>query len=81
MIFCAGLRTNEEKAGGPDMTQDLYNVIELSMLRDEVRHLKAYAVRLERENAALMDRLSYRRPSSAAIRRSGWFRQLLGGLS
>ena len=63
------------------MTQELYNIIELSMLRDEVRHLKAYAVRLERENAALMDRLSYRRPSSAARPRVGWFRQILGGVS
>ena len=61
------------------MTQDLYNVIELSMLRDEVQNLKAYAVRLERENAALMDRLSYRRPSRAARPRTRWFRQILGG--
>lgn len=63
------------------MTQDLYNIIELSMLRDEVRHLKSYAVRLERENAALMDRLSYRRPSRAAGPRVRWFRQLMGGLT
>ena len=62
------------------MSQDLDNLIELSILRDEVQHLKAYAIRLERENAALMDRLSHRRPSSAAIRRAGWFRQRLGAL-
>jgi hypothetical protein len=62
------------------MSQDIENLIELSILRDEVQHLKAYAVRLERENAALMDRLSYRRPSTAAIRRSGWLRQRLGML-
>jgi len=63
------------------MTQDLYSLIELSMLRDEVQHLKAYAVRLERENAALMDRLSYRRPSRAARPPVRWFRQILGGLT
>ena len=62
------------------MSQDIENLIELSILRDEVQHLKAYAIRLERENAALMDRLSYRRPSTAAIRRSGWLRQRLGML-
>ncbi len=62
------------------MSQDLDQVIELSILRDEVLHLKAYAVRLERENAALMDRLSNRRPSSAALQRAGWLRQRLGAL-
>jgi hypothetical protein len=62
------------------MSQDLDNLIELSILRDEVQHLKAYAVRLERENAALMDRLSFRRPSSAALQRAGWLRQRLGAL-
>ena len=62
------------------MSQDLDDLIELSILRDEVQHLKTYAIRLERENAALMDRLSYRRPSSAAIRRAGWLRQRLGAL-
>ncbi|MCZ6862665.1 MAG: hypothetical protein O7I42_20745 [Alphaproteobacteria bacterium] len=62
------------------MSQDLDNLIELSILRDEVQHLKAYATRLERENAGLMDRLSHRRPSTAAIRQAGWFRQRLGAL-
>jgi hypothetical protein len=62
------------------MSQDSDSLIELSILRDEVQHLKAYAIRLERENAALMDRLSYRRPSNAAIERNGWLRQRLGGL-
>ena len=62
------------------MSQDIEYLIELSILRDEVQHLKAYAIRLERETAALMDRLSYRRPSTAAIRRSGWLRQRLGML-
>jgi hypothetical protein len=62
------------------MSQDLDSLIELSILRDEVQHLKAYAIRLERENAALMDRLSHRRPSTAAIERIGWLRQRLGGL-
>ena len=61
------------------MSQDLDDLIELSILRDEVQHLKAYAVRLERENAALMDRLSYRRPSGTARSRVRWFRQILGG--
>ena len=58
------------------MTQDFHTLIELTMLRDEVQHLKAYAVRLERENAALLDRLSYRRPSSAARRRTRWLSHL-----
>ncbi len=62
------------------MSQNLDNLIEHSILRDEVQHLKAYAIRLERENAALMDRLSHRRPSTAAIRRASWFRQRLGAL-
>lgn len=62
------------------MSQDLDSLIELSILRDEVQHLKAYTIRLERENAALMDRLSYRRPSTAAIQRAGWLRQRLGAL-
>ena len=62
------------------MSQDLDSLIELSILRDEVQRLKAYAIRLERENAALMDRLSYRRPSTAAIERAGWLRQRLAGL-
>lgn len=59
------------------MSQDLDDLIELSMLRDEVRHMKAYAVRLERENAALMDRLSYRRPTTALRHQEGWLRQRL----
>jgi hypothetical protein len=62
------------------MSQDLDDLIELSILRDEVKHLKAYAIRLERENAALMDRLSYRRPSTAVRRPVGWFRQRLSAL-
>ncbi len=62
------------------MSQDLDDLIEMSILRDEVQHLKAYAVRLERENAALMDRLSYRRPSTAVRRPAGWLRQRLGAL-
>jgi hypothetical protein len=66
--------------GGAAMSQDLDHLIELSILRGEVQHLKAYTVRLERENAALMDRLSHRRPSTAAIHRVGWLRQRLGAL-
>lgn len=62
------------------MSQDLDELIELSILRDEVQHLKAYAIRLERENAALMDRLSFRRPSSAVRRPAGWLRQRLAAL-
>ncbi len=62
------------------MSQDLDELIELSILREEVQHLKAYAIRLERENAALTDRLSHRRPSTAAIQRVGRFRQRLGAL-
>ena len=56
----------------------LEDLIELSMLRDEVQHLKSYAIRLERENAALMDRLSHRRPSTAGRHRDGWLRHLSG---
>ena len=63
------------------MPQDLDDLIELSILRDEVRHLKAYAIRLERENAALMDRLSHRRPSSSARLQAGWLRRRLGALT
>ncbi len=63
------------------MSQDLDELIELSILREEVQHLKAYAIRLERENAALTDRLSHRRPSAAAIQRAGWLRQRLGALA
>ncbi len=59
-------------------SQDLEDLIELSMLRDEVQHLKSYAIRLERENAALMDRLSHRRPSTAVRHRDGWLRHLSG---
>lgn len=62
------------------MSQDLDRLIEVSILRDEVQHLKAYAKRLERENAALMERLSHRRPSTAALRRAGWLRQRLGAV-
>jgi len=56
----------------------LEDLIELSMLRDEVQHLKSYAIRLERENAALMDRLSHRRPSTAVRYQDGWLRHLSG---
>jgi hypothetical protein len=62
------------------MSQDFDDLIELSILRDEVQHLKAYAVRLERENAALMDRLSFRRPSAAVRRQAGGLRQRLSAL-
>ena len=47
------------------MSDKLDALIELSMLQEEVKDLKAYIVRLERENANLMDRLSRRRPSNA----------------
>lgn len=63
--------------GRPSMSQDLNELIELSILRDEVQHLKAYAVRLERENAALMDRLSFRRPTNGIRHRPGWLRKRL----
>ena len=48
------------------MSDELDALIEVSMLQEEVKRLKAYVVRLERENASLMDRLSRRRPSSGA---------------
>ncbi len=48
------------------MSDKLDALIEVSMLQEEVKHLKSYVVRLERENAALMERLSRRRPSTAA---------------
>ena len=48
------------------MPEGLDELIELSMLREEVKQLKGYIVRLERENAYLQDRLSHRRPSTAA---------------
>lgn len=48
-----------------DKSDQLDALIEVPMLQEEVKHLKATIARLERENAALMDRLSRRRPSSA----------------
>ena len=48
------------------MSGKLDELIEVSMLREEIKHLKANIVRLERENASLMDRLSQRRPSTVA---------------
>ena len=48
------------------MTEKFDALIEVTMLREEVKQLKAYTIRLERENAQLMDRLSHRRPSSVA---------------
>lgn len=48
------------------MSDQLDALIEVSMLQEEVKHLKSYVVRLERENASLMDRLSRRRPSTSA---------------
>jgi len=77
LLACAAMR----RRGGAAMSQDLDELIELSILRDEVQHLKAYAIRLERENAMLMDRLSYRRPSSTVRRRIGWLRERLGALA
>lgn len=55
------------------------------MLREEVKSLRSYAAKLERENASLMDCLSHRRPSGAArrqvrklARRWGWRLQHAG---
>ena len=49
------------------MLKNLDALIEIPMLREEVKQLKGYIVRLERENADLRDRLSHRRPSTAAM--------------
>jgi RNase P subunit RPR2 len=48
------------------MSEKLDALIKLPMLQEEVKHLKEYIIILERENANLMDRLSHRRPSTAA---------------
>ncbi len=48
------------------MSEKLDELIKLPMLQEEIKHLKEYIIRLERDNADLMDRLSYRRPSTAA---------------
>lgn len=48
------------------MSEKLDALIELPMLREEVKHLKEYITRLEHENAHLMDRLSQRKPPTAA---------------
>ncbi len=64
------------------MPEKLDALIELPMLREEVKELKGYIIRLERENADLMDRLSHRRPSTAAMTqarklRPRWIKRLL----
>ncbi len=48
------------------MSEKFDELIELPMLQEEVKQLKEYIIRLERDNADLMDRLSHRRPSTAA---------------
>ena len=48
------------------MSEKLDELIKLPMLQEEIKHLKKYIIRLERENAYLMDRLSHRRPSTAS---------------
>ncbi len=48
------------------MSEKLDEFIKLPMLQEEIKHLKEYIIRLERDNADLMDRLSHRRPSTAA---------------
>ena len=60
------------------MSDELDALIELPMLREEVKHLKKYIIRLERENAELMDRLSRRRPTTAYNALLRGFRQRLG---
>ena len=48
------------------MSEKLDELIKLPMLQEEIKHLKKYIIKLERENASLMDRLSHRRPSTAS---------------
>jgi len=48
------------------MSEKFDELIELPMLQEEVKQLKEYIIRLERDNADLMDRLSHRRPSTTA---------------
>ncbi len=60
------------------MAEKLDVLIEVPMLREEVKQLKEYIIRLERENAYLMDRLSHRRPSTAAKTQMRGFRQRWG---
>ncbi len=48
------------------MSEKLDELIKLAILQEEIKHLKEYIIRLERDNADLMDRLSHRRPSTAA---------------
>lgn len=60
------------------MSDELDALIELPMLQEEVKHLKKYIIRLERENAELMDRLSRRRPTTAYNALLRGFRQRLG---
>jgi hypothetical protein len=55
------------------MSEKLDELIQIPMLQEEIKLLKQYVIRLERENADLMDRLSHRRPSTAAQRKTGRF--------
>ena len=48
------------------MSEKLDVLIKIPMLQEEIKHLNDHIIRLEREIAYLMDRLSHRRPSTAA---------------
>ena len=48
------------------MPNTLDTLIQVPLLQEEVKRLRSSIVELERENAELKDRLSNRRPSSAA---------------
>jgi len=53
------------------MPENLDDLVQIPMLQAEIKNLRQYIIKLERENADLMDRLSHRRPSTAAQRKSG----------
>ena len=55
------------------MSEKLDALIELPMLREEVKQLKKYTNRLEHENDDLTDRLSQRSPPTAAETEIGRF--------
>ncbi len=60
------------------MPQDLDNLVELCILREEVKKLRRDILQLEREKEALANRLSQRRPTAGVTRQIKKLRQIWG---
>lgn len=60
------------------MPQDLDRLVELCILREEVKKLKRDMLQLEREKEALANRLSQRRPTAGVTRQIKKLRQIWG---